>query len=155
MHRLLIVLCALIPAAANALYVPATDPKIAQYMSIACEYVPESKTCSVLENPSIQFAETGRALGLYHGKTRLVHMTTECLSRVADQTKCAGILIHELVHYILDWTTDVTVAGDRCESERIAWRVYNEYVTDQGREDLVNPDWKRGYPHCASPTSTP
>ncbi len=155
MHRILIVLCALIPAAANALYVPATDPKIAQYMSIACEYVPESKTCSVLEKPSIQFADTGRALGLYHARTRLVHMSNECLSRVADQTLCAGVLIHELVHYILDWTTDVTVENDRCESERIAWRVYNEYVEDQGRKDLVVADWTARYPQCANPTSKP
>ena len=64
MHRLLIVLCALIPAVANALYVPATDPKIAQYMSIACEYVPEVKNCTKLENPGIQFAEVDRLVPL-------------------------------------------------------------------------------------------
>jgi hypothetical protein len=145
MHRLLIVLCALIPAAANALFVPATSPRIAEYMSIACEYLPEAKDCSKLENPSIQFADTGRALGLYHHRTRLIHMSNECLSRVADQTKCAGILVHELAHYILDWTTNIK----GCESERIAWRVYNEYVVDQGRKDLLVDNWIERYPQCA------
>lgn len=151
MHRILIVLCALIPAAANALYVPATDPKIAEYMSIACEYVPEAKTCSKLENPSIQFAETGRALGLYHFRTRLVHMTNGCLSRVADQTLCAAVLVHELTHYILDWDVGLT---ENCESERIAWRVFNEYVEDQGRKDLLVADWTKRYPRCAKSPST-
>lgn len=146
MHRILIVLCALIPAAANALYVPATDPKIAEYMSIACEYVPEVKECTKLEKPSIQFANTGRPLGLYHFHTRLIHMSQECLNRVADQTLCAAILVHEMTHYLLDWGAGIR---ENCESERIAWRVFNEYVTDQGREDLVVADWTKRYPRCA------
>lgn len=149
---ILIVLCALIPAAAQALYVPATDSRIAKYMSITCEYVPEAKTCSKLEHPGIQFANTGRALGLYHFRTRLVHMTDECLSRVADQTLCAAVLVHELTHYILDWDAGIT---ENCESERIAWRVFNEYVEDQGRKDLLVADWRARYPQCANPTSTP
>jgi len=150
MHRILIVLCALIPSAAFALYIPATDPRVAEYMSIACEYTPEAN-CKNLETPSIQFANLGSPLGTYHYRTRLVHMTDECLSRVSDQAKCKAVLVHEIVHYIVDWTADIR----GCESERIAWRVYNEYVVDQGRDDLVVADWIKRYPECASQTLTP
>jgi hypothetical protein len=152
MHRLiLIVLCALIPAAAQALYIPATDERIGKYMSMACEYLPEAKDCSKLENPSILFADLGRPLGLYHYRTRLVHITENCLENVSDQTLCAAVLVHEMAHYILDWTADI----QGCESERIAWRVYNEYVEDQGRKDLLVADWRARYPQCANQTSTP
>ena len=150
MHRLLIVLCALLPAAAHALYIPATDPKIAEYLSVACEYTPEAN-CKDLEAPSLQFSDTGRALGLYHYRTRVVHMTEECLLRIADQAKCKAVLVHEIVHYILDWTANI----QGCESERIAWRAYNEYVEELGRGDLVRADWTKSYPSCANQTSKP
>lgn len=143
MTRLTVALAALLcftPAVANMAF-PPQDDIVQKYFAIACEY----SECGSLTAPMVVFMDTGRALGYYYFDTDTVFVTQECLyERVADQTKCQAVLIHEMTHYIR-WHLD-GLKG--CESEAAAWDVYNAYVIDKGRLDLVRENWTESYPRC-------
>lgn len=146
MHRLAALLITLLaPLAVADEYPPNSDP-VQNYFAIACLYV----ECGDLEAPMVIFKDTSNrsgSLGYYLFGSRVVFLTEECYSKVADKTMCMGILIHEMVHYIEDHVRGLG-EGSACESEAIAWDVYNAYVIGQKRYDLVREDWVRSYPQC-------
>lgn len=138
-------LAALALLALNAVEFPPQAPPVQTYWAIACTY----NECGDLEAPMVIFKETGLALGYYYFNTHTVFVTEECLNRMADSTKCEGVLIHEMTHYIADHVDGIS---GQCESEARAWDVYNAYVMDKGRLDLVRENWLESYPQCANPT---
>ncbi len=108
--------------------------------------------CRGLEVPTLIFDELGRPLGLYYTGGRVVFLTSDCLSRVADTVKCEAILVHELSHYIAWYVMGLR---DMCASEALAWDVFNAYVMERKRLDLVVENWSERYPQCAkSPNSS-
>lgn len=127
---------------APALEFPPTHPASKSHWELACTY----SECGDLEIPMVIFDKMWPELGFYHFQTRVVFITEDCLTPVADQVKCSAIVIHEMTHYIIDWNEGVSAA---CESEARAWDVYNAYVIDKGRLDLVRENWKESYPKCA------
>jgi hypothetical protein len=136
MHLLLALLFA------PALEFPPTHPASIAHWELACTY----SECGDLEIPMVIFDEMWPELGFYHFNTRVVFVTDECLGRVADKVKCSAIVLHEMTHYIVDWNEGIE---DACESEGRAWDVYNAYVMEQKRYDLVRENWQESYPKCA------
>jgi len=149
MHRLIVALIALTFTLSAAAYeFPPQDPNVQKYFAIACEY----NECKDLRAPMVVFKDTGRALGYYYFGTDVVFITLDCAtSPVADETKCAAVLIHEMTHYI---QSKVHGVNENCASEEIAWDVYNAYVMDKGRLDLVRENWREAYPRCAKSQNT-
>ena len=144
MHRLTVTIAALLlsaPLFAELVFPPQEDA-VQKYFALACTYT----ECGNLKAPMVIFGDTGRALGYYYFGTHTVFVTEDCFVRTADQTKCEAILIHEMTHYIVDHNEGIR---DNCASESRAWDVYNAYVMDAGRLDLVRPNWQESYPLCA------
>lgn len=144
MHRLIILLalCAA-PALAVDLIVTPQHPKLNVHMQDAC--LLGGFDCTGLEAPTLIFDETAPVIGYYPLGTRTVFVSSQCLTSVADVTKCEAVLVHELVHYILYMQGH----RDRCDSEAQAWDVYNAYVMERKRLDLVRENWQESYPQCA------
>lgn len=148
--RYLILLAALLATTAHA-YFPTADAGFTQqrYM-IACRL--SKLNCSGVFAPVVFAAPTGSVQGWYYWATNVVFVTDRCLMDVADQHKCDAIVVHEIVHYLFwaankDKTPDIKLS---CESEALAWDVYNAYVLEIGRADLVRKDWVRSYPQCTN-----
>jgi hypothetical protein len=116
---------------------PPSHPATMKHFALLCNLYIECET--VTKPPLVVFTDTGRALGYYFYDTDTVFITEECLLRMADVTKCSSIVLHEMAHYVAYHLVGMT----GCESEDVAWTVSNNYARDQGREDLVNPDWRR------------
>ena len=136
MHLLLALLLA------PAMEFPPSHPATLHHWQLACKY----SECGDLEAPMVVFDEMFPMLGFYHFNTRVVFVTSECLSRVADQVKCSAIVLHEITHYIVDYNEGIE---ENCASEARAWDVYNAFVIDKGRLDLVRENWQESYPQCA------
>lgn len=152
MHRLIVLASLFITMSCGAvdLLVTNTHPKLAAHMQDAC--LLSGTDCTGLEVPTLLFDDTGRSLGFYPMGSRVVFVSNGCLLGTADQTKCEAVLVHELVHYVLWFKGNVK---DACESEARAWDVYNAYVMDRKRLDLVRENWQESYPQCAkSPSSS-
>lgn len=64
-----------------------------------------------------------------------------------------GVVVHELVHFLTYWHIDPDMSS--CDSEDLAWKAFNSYVEQVGRPDLINLDWKKGYPLCQTNLTTP
>jgi hypothetical protein len=147
MHRLIVLLTALLVPLAVADEFPPQAAPVQKYFALACKYV----ECGDLEAPMVIFKDTAPALGYYHLGTHVVFIAKDCLySQVADQTMCEAVLIHEMVHYI---ESQARGLNDACASETIAWDVYNAYVIDKKRYDLVREDWVRSYSQCVKSPS--
>jgi hypothetical protein len=89
-------------------------------------------------------------LGWHYWGTNVVFVTDRCLLDVADQHKCDAVLVHEIVHYLYSEAHkgELPTVAVNCKSEALAWDVYNAYVQEIGRADLVRLDWVRSYPQC-------
>lgn len=59
-----------------------------------------------------------------------------------------GIIMHEMVHYLLDQNDELQAWTDQCKNEDEAWKVYNWYVRKHDRDDMVNEDWSQWYDNC-------
>lgn len=149
MHRIAFALVGLLlfsPLYAEYVFPPQANA-VQLYWSMACEY----SDCKDLKAPMVIFGDTGAALGYYYFGTYTVFVTEECLTgRTSDQTKCEGILLHEMTHYIMDHAHGVV---ESCASEQHAWDVYNAYVLNKKRYDLVRENWQESYPKCAKSQS--
>ncbi len=113
----------------------------------ACEYA--EVDCTEIPSPLLIVTDFGRrinALGMYPLGTNVILLTAECTGRLADKTKCDGIVVHELVHYL---TYLVYPKITSCQSEALAWDAFNAYVIDVKRYDLTRKDWIKDYPQCA------
>ena len=151
MHRLIVLASLFITMSTGAveLIVTPDHPKLNVHMQDACLLL--GADCKGLETPTLIFDELGRPLGFHILGTRLVFVTQDCLSRMADLVKCEAVLVHELAHYVAYYAMGVR---ESCESEALAWDVYNAYVMDRKRLDLVVENWKERYPQCAKSPST-
>jgi hypothetical protein len=144
MQRIAIALTGLLlfsPLYAEYVYPPQSD-SVQRYWKLACEY----SDCKDLKAPMVVFGDTGQALGYYYFGTTTVFVTEECFVRTADRTRCEGVLLHEMTHYIMEYTAGVV---ESCASEQHAWDVYNAYVMNKKRLDLVRENWRESYPLCA------
>lgn len=140
MHLLLLLLNAFAPANEY----PPIHPTVMDHFALLCNvYV----HCDEVDKPPmVAFTDTGFALGYYFYDTDVVFITEECLGRMADQMLCKSVVLHEMTHYVAYHSVGLT----GCASEDIAWTVSNNFLTDVGREDLINVDWRRSYPECAT-----
>lgn len=146
MHRLIVLASLFITMSTGAveLIVTPDHPKLNVHMQDACLLL--GADCTGLEVPTLIFDDLGRPMGMHFMGTRLVFLTKDCLSAVADTVKCEAVLVHELAHYIAYYAMGVK---ENCKSEALAWDVYNAYVMDRKRLDLVVENWKERYPQCA------
>jgi hypothetical protein len=126
---------------APALEFPPNHPAVENSWELACQY----SECGDLKPPMVIFKDTWPALGYYYFDTSVVFITEDCLVPVADKVKCMAVVIHEMTHYIADHNEGVQ---ESCPSEERAWDVYNAYVLEQKRYDLVRENWKESYPKC-------
>lgn len=124
-----------------ALEFPPNHSAVQGSWALACQY----SECGDLKAPMVIFKDTYPSLGYYYWDTEVVFITEDCLVPVSDDVKCAAILAHEMTHYILDHNEGIT---DQCASEERAWDVYNAFVMDRGRLDLVRLNWQESYPKC-------
>lgn len=151
MHRLLpllLLLAAPVHAAIdNMVWVHETN------MQVVCDLM--EVDCADLAPPLLIVVDFGRrlnALGLYPIGTNVILVSAECNGRLADKDKCDAVVAHEIAHYI-SFTLNPNITS--CESEEIAWDVYNAYVISLSRYRLVRKDWKKEYPQCVkSPKSS-
>ncbi len=98
-----------------------------------------------VEPPKVYFVPLPNGIwGKYFHGMDSVMINTYCLD-YEDQTKCAAVVVHEMVHYI-DWHN--TPEMDLCVAESRAWDVYNQFVMKLGRLDLVKLDWQKHYEDC-------
>jgi hypothetical protein len=118
---------------------------LVKHFQIACALL-EEPACTTMEPPSILFTNTNPALGYYQFGTRVVMVTRECLSSVADQGFCSSIVVHEMIHYILYFSGKFQ--DDPCGSEAVAWTLVNAWVREIGRPDLADDNWRLMYPRC-------
>ena len=88
--------------------------------------------------------------GIYVGGGRVVYINEKLVGPHFD-VYAYGVLVHEMVHYISYWSGFGTT---NCEDEALAWKVFNSYVRNQNRVDLLMKNWIRGYPRCQTPSST-
>ena len=153
--RYLILLAALLATTAHAYFPVASEGFSQSRYMIACRL--SELNCSGVFAPVVMAVPTGDELGWHYWGTNIVFVSDRCLIDVADQMKCDAVVVHEIVHYLFwaankDKTPSVELS---CASEALAWDVYNAYVQEIGRADLVRLDWVRSYPQCANLTSTP
>lgn len=119
-----------------------TPDYAAGYLEVACEYT--GGICPV--TPTVYFTPTRAGLWGYHYRgSDLVFITDRCLTDTADHDKCAAVVVHEMVHYIV---SEQNRMKDSCVNEQFAWAIYNQYVFGIDRADLYNDNWRRGYPRC-------
>ena len=83
-------------------------------------------------------------LGFHLRGTSVVFITDRCMNQL-DATMCGGILVHEMVHYVV---SERGTFRDSCVNEEYAWATYNKYVLALGRLDLYVSNWKKGYEKC-------
>lgn len=88
--------------------------------------------------------------GIYVAGGRVVYLNQKLVGPHFD-VYAYGVLVHEMVHYISYWSGFGTT---QCEDEALAWSVFNTYVRNQNRMDLLMKNWIRGYPKCQNPSST-
>ena len=139
--NLLALLAALLPGISAT----APDTLAQEYFQKTCEY--SKLDCTGLKAPVLVAIDTRPGLMGYHYRgTRMVFITDRCFLDVADKTKCDGVVIHEMVHYIASELG--MFANDSCANEQLAWSVYNLSVLDLDRADIVNGDWRKAYPQC-------
>lgn len=89
--------------------------------------------------------------GIYVQGGRVVYLNRFLIGPHFD-AYAYGVLVHEIVHYISFWSEFGTT---QCGDEALAWSVFNEYMVQIGRIDLVNDAWKQGYPQCQTQSTTP
>ena len=146
MHRLMLLLAVLLPVAGHAgIRAAAPDDIANQYFQIACEL--SKLDCTGISAPLLLAIDTPPGLmGFHYYGTNTVYVTDRCFLDVADKTKCDGVIIHEMVHYIA--SERGMFQDDSCANEALAWKVFNLFVLDRGREDLVRGNWRESYPQC-------
>lgn len=154
MHRLIVLASLFITMSTGAveLIVAPAHPKLNVALQDACLLL--SADCKGLEAPTLIFDDTGNnAHGFYVRGSRTIFISSVCLNGMSDQVKCEAVIAHELAHYILWFARGIT---DHCESEALAWDVYNAFVMQKKRLDLVRENWKESYPQCvkSQPPST-
>lgn len=147
--RYLLIALLLLPGYAAAVFPNANEAFVQQRYMIACRL--SELNCSGVFKPTVFAAPTGSELGWYWWGTNVVFVTERCLLDVADQHKCDAVIVHEIVHYLYYEANKGKVPSQElnCKSEALAWDVYNAYVLEIGRADLVRLDWVRSYPQCA------
>jgi hypothetical protein len=152
MRHLLLALL-LLPGLAAAMFPHAQDGYVQQRYMIACRL--SELNCSGVFKPVVFAVPTGSELGWHYWGTNVVFVTDRCLLDVADQHKCDAVIIHEIVHYLYSEAHkgELPTVEVNCKSEALAWDVYNAYVQEIGRADLVRTDWVRSYPQCAKSQS--
>lgn len=139
--QLLALLLALLPGISGT----APESISQDYFDKACEY--SKLDCTGLKAPLLLAIDTPPGLmGFHYYGTKTVYVTDRCFLDVADRTKCDAVVIHEMVHYIASELGKFKDAP--CSNEAMAWAVFNLYVLDKDRADLVNGDWRRAYPQC-------
>lgn len=104
--------------------------------------------------PPVLYAELERGTWGLHFRESSVVFLTQRFQGMPWSTYRNGIIVHEMVHYILDRNGLLQDIEDTCRNEALAWSTYNRYVTLEGRPDLVNPDWSAPYPYCDGSTYT-
>lgn len=109
-------------------------------------------TCSILENdyecpvgiPAVGLGPMEAGYwGLYFGMNFI--LINEDLRNPQWGTYGEAILAHEIAHWIVRKNDS---NYDSCDSEAVAWRVFNAIVRSHGRDDLAVDDWIVRYPNC-------
>jgi len=141
---LLLIAASLLTPSATALPDPVLDEDQTRvFLEGACAYT--GGICP--EAPEIVFVPTRGNLWGYHFRgTATVFVSNKCLQPEADTQWCVGVILHEMVHYIV---SEQGRMADRCTNEQFAWAIFNLWVLEVGRPDLYFPGWRAGYPHCA------
>lgn len=112
------------------------------YLKEACEFA--GGECPDI--PRVLYALTPSNIwGFHYRGSSLVFMTSRC---TVGGVFCEGILVHELVHYVV--SEQGRYEGMPCANEQLAWAAYNSYVIRRGKPELVNLDWRKAYKRCRS-----
>lgn len=88
--------------------------------------------------------------GAYYYETPAILISDHCDTDELDVEFCDGIVLHELVHYVVD--SQGRYRDQPCANERLAWAAFNSYVILQGRYDLMNVSWEDAYEGCGETT---
>ena len=119
-----------------------------RYMQIACEYTGgECPDVPIVYSTFLPERNWGR----YYQGSNIVWLADGCRFQSADKDFCHGVLIHEMVHYIVN--QQGRMQHSACVNEQFAWAIYNQYELEIGRPDLVRLNWRKGYPQCQSGTT--
>lgn len=131
--------------AANAVEVVGEmdEMEVQKWTDITCRFLEDQYACPVGQ-PAVGIAVLPRGeWGTYYGMNFLV--INEKLRNPQWGTWGEAILMHEIAHWIVRHANpDIST----CDSEAVAWRVYNAHVKAEGRDDLLRPDWVDNYPDC-------
>jgi hypothetical protein len=147
--RFLPLLLVLLPLSASAGFPHGSEEFTAEVFEDACEL--SELDCTGIELPLILAVPMDGPLGFHYWGTNIIFVSDQCVyTQVADKTLCTAVAVHEMVHYLYSesyphFTPSIAVM---CDSEALAWDVYNAYVIAKGRMDLVRTDWRRSYPQC-------
>ena len=119
------------------------EETVQRWTEITCKFLEDEYECPD-GIPAVVFGELPeRTLGLYFGKNLI--MLNSVLDNMNWGILGEAILSHEIVHWIVRHDSpDMT----HCDSEAIAWRVYNAVVLSAGKPDLARHDWIKNYPEC-------
>lgn len=115
-----------------------------QYLQITCEYT--GGVCPEAAPDVYATFLPKNTWGRYYDGSNIIWLADACRYESADQDFCHGILIHEMVHYIVD--TQGRMQHSDCVNEQFAWAITNRYSIEIGRVDLVRLGWRKGYPQC-------
>ena len=131
--------------AANAVEVVGEMPeeRIQKWVDITCDFLEDDYECPD-GLPVVGWATLPRGMwGQYFGMNFMV--LSERLAGPQWGTYGQAILAHEITHWIVRKAEPETTS---CDSEAIAWRVYNAIVLSHGRDDLTIFNWIAQYPEC-------
>lgn len=122
-----------------------TEATVESNLKLACEFtggdcparLPAVYTATLMR-PGLQ--------GLYFPGTGLILISDRSKRPDTDSVFWDAVLVHELVHYVVD--TQGRFRGAKCANEQLAWAAYNRTVLRAGRPDLLNLGWRKAYPQC-------
>ena len=131
--------------AANAVEVVGEmhEDQVQKWVDITCAFLEDDYECPE-GLPTVGWAVLPQGTwGRYYGQNFMV--LSERLAGPQWGTYGQAILAHELAHWIVRSANQEITS---CDSEVIAWRVYNAIVLSHGRDDLTVYDWVKNYPDC-------
>ncbi len=93
--------------------------------------------------------------GEYDTGSRIVWMNDLFTHQHELSTFGEGVVVHEMVHYIL-WDYDLLQEDkEYCREEDLAWASADRWVESRGRPEDMNPEWWTWYERCDNATDDP